>query len=339
MSAVPTTAAPAAPGTLTAIATPQVNSATQGAPQAANGDTPPLDWESEIQLVSSLAKLQELERKIHELRQLVPGKLLEPLQSLTNPKWGPQGSSFADSPVQLREGLEQAARTQLANIENFKSMWQGPELQPVWAHVESRLKDSAGQIVQPTGMWERDYDVLLEELLKVERGKDEELLREDEEAERAKAQSSEGEWQGVVESFIQRNLPGVRVIKEQETLSLAIALVKAGVIFHVAGVKEPDAPGVADWHVSSRAPPGRVPTKLENSMTECLNSRPRKWDLAFLLDMISSYADLKQTSCVKCNKLTNNSAQLPTIRRAQSTQPSQGEPRTFAFDALHSSCV
>jgi hypothetical protein len=36
----------------------------QGAPQMANGDIPPLNWESELQLVSSLAKLQELERKV-----------------------------------------------------------------------------------------------------------------------------------------------------------------------------------------------------------------------------------------------------------------------------------
>jgi hypothetical protein len=39
-------------------------SGTQEAPQAANGGAPPVNWESEIQLVSSLAKLQELERKV-----------------------------------------------------------------------------------------------------------------------------------------------------------------------------------------------------------------------------------------------------------------------------------
>lgn len=33
-------------------------------PQAGNVDTPDINWESEIQLVSSLAKLQELERKV-----------------------------------------------------------------------------------------------------------------------------------------------------------------------------------------------------------------------------------------------------------------------------------
>lgn len=214
---------------------------------------------------------------------MVPSKLLEPLSTLSNQS-APSTITFADSPVLLRNGLDQAARTQLANIESFKSTWQGPELTPVWAHVESRIKESNGQILQPTGMWERDYDVLLEDLLQAETSKEEERLREEEDAERTKVQSSEGGWQAIVESFIQRNVPGVRVIKGQGALSLAIALSKAGIIFHVEGLKEDDdAPGVAEWHVSSKAPPGRVPTKIENSIVECLNSRSRKWDLAFLL--------------------------------------------------------
>ncbi|OOQ88344.1 hypothetical protein PEBR_13539 [Penicillium brasilianum] len=314
----------------------QVSSAQ--APETANGDAPPVNWESEIQLVSSLAKLQELERKIHELRHVVPSKLLEPLATLSDQK-EPSGITYANSPMHLRNGLDQAARTQVAEIESFKSTWQGPELKPVWAHVESRIKDSNGQILQPTGMWEKDYDVLLEELLQAEKSKEQKRLREEEEAERTKAQSSEGGWQAIVESFIQRGVPGVRVIKGEGAPSLAIALSKAGIIFHIEGLKENDGSAVAEWHVSSRAAPGRVPTKIENSITECLNSRSRKWDLAFLLDMISSYADLKQTPCVKCQKLTNNSAQLPTIRRAQSNQPLEQEPRVFAFDALHSSCA
>lgn len=61
--------------------------------------------------------------------------------------------------------------------------------------------------------------------------------------------------------------------------------------------------------------------------------------LTLIQDMISSYADIKQTTCVKCNRLTDNSAQLPTIRQVQSTQAGQSEPQIFAFDALHPSCA
>lgn len=56
--------------------------------------------------------------------------------------------------------------------------------------------------------------------------------------------------------------------------------------------------------------------------------------------MISSYGDIKSTSCVKCNRLTDDGAQLPTLRHLrQNQQFTEGEARTYTFDALHSSCA
>lgn len=46
------------------LKTEEQAAAGQGAPQAGDGDVPHINWDSEIQLVSSLAKLQELERKV-----------------------------------------------------------------------------------------------------------------------------------------------------------------------------------------------------------------------------------------------------------------------------------
>lgn len=156
-------------------------------------------------------------------------------------------------------------------------------MKPVWAHVEARLREANGQILQPTGMWEKDYDVLLAELTKAEKTKEDERLREEEDAERTKALSSEGEWTAVIERFEQRNIPGVRVMKGQNQTSLAIALSRAGMVFLVAGVRDYNSSAVSGWQVSSRVAPGRSTTKLEQAVLECLNSRPRKWDLAFLL--------------------------------------------------------
>ena len=48
---------------------------------------------------------------------------------------------------------------------------------------------------------------------------------------------------------------------------------------------------------------------------------------------------MKQTVCVKCNKLTDSSAQLPVIRRAQAIPSAQQEPQGLVFDALHASCA
>ncbi|KAJ5498259.1 Mediator complex, subunit Med27 [Penicillium expansum] len=320
--------------TAPAMATTNQNSI-QG-PVTGNSDASGLD--SEIKLVSSLAKLQELERKIHELRGFMPQGLLEPLVPISNPDKVTLGNPIAETPRILRASLDEAARARVADVQQFQSLWRDPELTSVWAHVESRIKEANGQLLQPTGKWERDYDVLLEELAQKEKSKVDEHQREDEEAERIKAQSTEGEWKNVLERFIQRDMPGVRVITGQDETSLAIALVRAGVVFQVKGVSLPGCP-VSDWEISSKIA-GRSPTKLEDAILECVRSRQRKWDLAFLLDMISSYADIKQTPCVKCNRLTDNGAQLPTLRRPQANQQSvNGPARVYIFDALHFGCV
>lgn len=216
------------------------------------------------------------------MRRALPARLLEPLIPISNPSAPRLRNSVAESPPQLRGSLEQAAQTGLADIAKFQSIWRGPELKPVWEHVEARAKASNGQAPQPTGVWEKDYDVLLQELVKAEKVREEERQQADENAARAKVQSSEGEWEGVVERFIQRGLPGVRVIKGQEALSLAVALPKAGMVLLLRGVKEPDAVGVSEWQVFIKSP-GGGPTKMETSILDCLRSRPRKWDLAFLL--------------------------------------------------------
>lgn len=207
---------------------------------------------------------------------------MEPLIPISNPSAPRLRNSVAESPPLLRGGLEQAARSGLADVEKFQSMWRGPELKPVWDLVEARAKTSNGRPPQPTGVWEKDYDVLLQELVKAEKAKEEERQQADENAERAKVESSEDEWKGVVERFIQRGLPGIRVIQGQNPLSLAVALSKAGMMLLLRGVKEADVAGVSEWQVFIKSPAG-APTKMETSILDCLRSRPRKWDLAFLL--------------------------------------------------------
>ena len=164
----------------------------------------------------------------------------------------------------------------------------------MWEHVQTRVRESNGQLVQPSGMWEKDYGSLLAGLVKTDKSAEEDRLREEESAERAKALSSEGEWQAVVERFSQRGLSGVHVIldKEQNKADLAVTLSRAGMVFLLEGAREPDSPGVANWHISNKVAPGRTPTKLEFAILDCLNSRPRKWDLAFLL--VSTYVYFKE---------------------------------------------
>ncbi|KAJ5747958.1 uncharacterized protein N7511_009654, partial [Penicillium nucicola] len=322
--------------TTSAMSTTNQNT-TQGTMVSTENDNS-LRLDSEIQLVSSLAKLQELERKkIHELREFMPQGLLEPLVPISNPEKVTADNAVAETPQIFRENLTEAARARVADVQKFQSLWRDPTLQPVWAHVESRIIESNGQLLQPSGKWETDYDVLLEELSKKEKTKEDDQKQEEEDAERAKAFFTKGEWQAVLERFVQRDVPGVRVIKGQDETSLAVALVRAGIVFQIQGIPGPEVP-ISEWEVSSKVA-SRAPTKMEIAILDCLGSRPRKWDLAFLLDMISSYADIKQTPCVKCNRLTNTGAQLPTLRRPQPYQQSTEGPRIYTFDALHAGCI
>ncbi|GFF33864.1 hypothetical protein IFM61606_01598 [Aspergillus udagawae] len=292
-------------------------------------------WTSEMQYVSSLAKLQKMEATIHQLRTLVSGRLMEPIVPIVNPKVAAR-RPLPKSPRVLSEQLSQTARASVAEVQEFQAMWRSPEMKAIWDHVDARIKQNGGQLLQPTGMWERDYDVLLEELEKEERAQKEQQQRVKEEEERAKIQAVEGGWRTIVETFIRRNLPGVRVMAHQDQARITIVLVKAGMAFQLQAVNG-DGHDMADWRVQDMAAPGKPKTKLETAVAACLNACPRQWDIAYLLDMIASYSDVKQTPCAKCGKMTDNAAQLPSIRRPNPIQSSQDQP--VVWEAYHPACI
>ncbi|EAL84530.1 hypothetical protein KXW98_008874 [Aspergillus fumigatus] len=292
-------------------------------------------WTSEMQYVSSLAKLQKMEATIHQLRTLLSGRLIEPIIPIINPKVASR-RPLPKSPRVLFEQLSQTARASVAEVQEFQAMWRSPEMKAIWDHVDARIKQNGGQLLQPTGMWEQDYDVLLEELEKEEQAQKEQQQRAKEEEERAKIQGVEGGWRTIVETFTRRNLPGIRVMAHQDQPRITVVSVKAGMAFQLQAVNG-DGHDMVDWRVQELAAPGRPKTKLETAVAACLNARPRQWDLAYLLDMIASYSDVKQTPCVKCGKMTDNAAQLPSVRRPNPLQSSQGQP--VLWEAYHPTCI
>ena len=188
------------------------------------------------------------------------------------------------SPQSLYEQLSKTTRDGVAEVNNFQTKWRGPEMKAVWDHVDAKIRENGGQLLQPTGMWERDYDVLLEKLVKEEESKKEEQQRVEEEVERARInQSAEGYWRRVVDNFTQRNVPGVRVVPSKTRDFVAVSLVKAGMNFEAQVISASEEDGVSTWQVSNKEHPRKPPSKLETAICHCLNSRPRQWDLAFLL--------------------------------------------------------
>ncbi|PYH47184.1 RNA polymerase II mediator complex subunit MED27 domain-containing protein [Aspergillus saccharolyticus JOP 1030-1] len=295
-------------------------------------------WDTEMQLVSSLAKLQRLEGMIHQLRTLLPGRLLEPLKSTVNPGMA-TGQVGVSSPRALFEQLKQCVQSGVSEVADFQTLWRSSEMKAVWDRVDTQIQNNGGQLLQPRGVWEEDYDVLLEGLVKEEQAKQAERRSAEEESERSKIQATEGGWRAIAEGFAQRNVPGVRVqVSNMNTASVLVALVKAGMILNVHTVEGLESHGIPDWRITSKASPGQPVSKLEGAVLQCLNSRPRQWDLLYLLDMISSYANIKQTPCMKCNKMTDNAAQLPAVRKPK-TVPSVDGQSTTVWEAYHPSCV
>ncbi|RHZ47409.1 RNA polymerase II mediator complex subunit MED27 domain-containing protein [Aspergillus thermomutatus] len=322
----------------TGVIVPKMEQSPQGTSPAEvpdKGNSSAEAWTSEMQYVSSLAKLQKMEATIHQLRTLLPGRLMEPIVPIVNPKAASR-RPLPKSPRVLSEQLSQTARAGVAEVQEFQSMWRSPEMKAIWDHVDARIKQNGGQLLQPTGMWERDYDVLLEELEKEQRTEKEQQQRVKEEEERAKIQAVDGGWRTIVETFIRRSPPGVRVMPHQDQPRITVVLVKVGMAFQLQAVNG-DGQAVIDWRVQDQAAPGKPKTKLETAVAACLNARPRQWDLAYLLDMISSYSDIKQTPCAKCGKMTDNAAQLPTLRKPNPIQSSQGQP--VVWEAYHAACI
>jgi hypothetical protein len=226
--------------------------------------------------------------QIHQLRSLLPDRLLAPLIPIVNPRKA-DGRATPKSPQALYESLAQCARDGVAEVEGFKSMWQSPELKPVWDWMDQKLNESNGQYPQPTGMWERDYDIILRNLENEDRQIEEQRQKEEEEQERLQALSAEGGWRGVIESFEKRQLPGLRLLVSKNEAMIKVHLGMAGMRFDVQEVVSPEDAGAIEWQVETPTQLAKTPSRLETAICANLNRRPRKWDLAYLLVSLLIY--------------------------------------------------
>ncbi|RDW67188.1 RNA polymerase II mediator complex subunit MED27 domain-containing protein [Aspergillus mulundensis] len=299
---------------------------------------PALDPElldQELQLVSSLAKLQKLEEMIHQLRTLLPERLLEPLALIINLK-AATAVSVPNSPQALYQRLSQSASDGVREVETFKSLWRGREMKAVWERVDTLIYENAGQLLQSNGMWQEDYDKILEEIAKHDAARKEKQQRAKEEEERSQLQSAEGGWRALVEEYSQTGFPGMRVLPPRRDSSFVVLLPKVGLSFKVnaIGTGQEDVP---EFNVTSKSSSAEPASKVESTVLGCLNARPRKWDLNYLFGMILSYSNLFQTTCAKCGKMQDQAANLPTLRRLNPTTPQPEQLPTF--EAYHATCV
>ncbi|QKX54592.1 uncharacterized protein TRUGW13939_01680 [Talaromyces rugulosus] len=316
-----------------------------------NTDQPPqlaVDWESERQLVSSLAKLQELESKIHTLRTLLPNRLLAPINPIINDhqqrsNGSNNNNALPRNPQDLNARLTKAAISGVAEVAELRALWQSPETYAIWARLTQKMKEGNGAFPQPSGMWERDYAELLKEL----EAEDKSLRKDGDDDDDNNNNKGEGlergqqsditGWKAIVESFQQRQLPHFRIATSKTSSSvLLVHLGLAGIAFELeqAAATSSSDSSTAEWRVSTHSSSSSRPvSRLETAIVQQLNARQRKWDLRYLLvcplfyilragkkltsqEMILAYSDIRRSPCKKCNMMTDSQAQLPIVRRA-----------------------
>ncbi|KAH8703448.1 mediator complex subunit 27-domain-containing protein [Talaromyces proteolyticus] len=335
--------------------------------------TQSVDWDSERQIVSSLAKLQELEAKIHELRSLLPDRLLAPISPIVNPRQRSPSNPIPRNPQELNARLTKSAAEGVAELNNFKGLWQSPDVQEIWARINQKMTENKGSFPQPSGMWDRDYEILLKEIDgREDNSKQSEMNqngKDDTQHTTLSSKTEEGKegWKNIIESFQNNQSPGFRITTSKNASMIIVTLGLAGItldiqeiITNAANTSDSGTPASAysrslpEWRVSAaqQSIASRPASRLESAIVQQLNNRPRKWDLRYLLEMMQAYTNIKRTPCKKCNLMTDSQAQLPIVRRpvGQGSNSATGEninassgsengENTITWEAYHTSCL
>lgn len=215
------------------------------------------------------------------MRVLIPDRLLAPLLPIIRPqnKLGPY-KQVPNSPHNLLQQLVSTGKEGAAEVDAFREEWTRPELKHVWDRIEQKMKDSGGEHPQSTGVWEKDYDVILAEIDREEERKREEGERDVELKEKQEYLSTEGGWRGVIERFREKEVPDVRILVDPKGDVITAVLLKAGLSIIIQQPQEEDNGNPDVWRILYK--PGRT-TKLEEEMMQCLHQRRRQWDLSYLL--------------------------------------------------------
>lgn len=199
-------------------------------------------------------------------------------------KFGPY-KQVPNSPQNLLQQLVSTGQEGAAEVESFKKEWTRPELKSVWDRIEQKMKDSGGDHPPPTGVWEKDYDVILAEIDREEERKWEEGEKDVEQKEKQEYLSMEGGWRGVIERLREKEVPDVRISVDPKGDVITVVLLKAGLSVIIQQPQEGDNGNPDVWRILYK--PGRT-TKLEEEIMQCLNQRRRQWDLSYLLVSFSS---------------------------------------------------
>jgi hypothetical protein len=250
---------------------------------------------------------------------LLPDRLLAPINPIVNPRRTNESAasnSIPRNPQVLSALLRKSAVDSVTEVNNFKSLWTSADMQDIWHKVDEKLAETKGAFPQvEAGMWRVDYAELLKEMDEKDQKENDKkggVVEMEVDNELPPSVSSiygsaeQTDPKRVVESFQARQIPGFRVASTRNESTIVVSLGLAGLSFEIqealtttttttttettSETTTTNTTNKPEYRVSTRQHlPLSKPTasagtsRLETAIVQQLNSRPRKWDLRYLL--------------------------------------------------------
>ncbi|KAF1837282.1 hypothetical protein BDW02DRAFT_157558 [Decorospora gaudefroyi] len=278
-----------------------------GGPDAAA--QPGAGWD-EAQCTAALARLEELQAQIDNLRLAIP-RIIEPFHRPPNPM---TYKLYAQGVIGSQKGLEA-----------LKSQWMQHETQSVFEHVKKSFSADANlseSVTMPSHGWRERARKARESIKKTEGDSVEDIG----------ATLTDEHLSQIIADFSQTH-PNLKMEIRDDKRSILVRFLSGCVTLKFRIRIEREANG---RHKLNAQCLGTTEPFL--AITRCVASRPHTNDLKDLLDMIAAYKTVEGTSCAKCGKLLDNSAMTPTARRNKQIDSTGGAAKT-TWEAFHEDCL
>ncbi|KAH8732250.1 mediator complex subunit 27-domain-containing protein [Phaeosphaeriaceae sp. PMI808] len=272
-------------------------------------DQPAADWD-EAQCAAALARLEEIQAMINNLRTAIP-RIIEPMHR------PPSSSTFK---------LYAKAITGSQNdIKDLQAQWRSPETQNMFEYTRKSLSanpDLTASKSTPAHGW-------------IERERKE---RESKKKNRRNSVDENSaiftgdEIARIVVDF-HKTHPSIKLDTQEDNRMISTQFVSGSISMRFRVTIEREANGRHRLAVECT---GTMEPFL--SISRCIASRPQPNDLRSLLDMITAYKNVKGTSCAKCGKLLDDAILIPTARRSKQVVAKDETTKTV-WEALHESCL
>ncbi|KAL7271743.1 hypothetical protein RUND412_005483 [Rhizina undulata] len=315
-----------------------------------NGPAPPTTsadggWNDE-KLVEALRRLDDLHRKLINMRNVIPS-IIEPL------------TSNYSNPADMFSDLSERAISSSEQIATFNTLWTASK--PIFDHADASRNQNPRGInrlaVQEVFLPKSEEEKTAEEIHVEEDAEMKDANEEVEEDEEA-IETPEEEVEGIIEEF-KKSVEGIEVelVKEEDGAKKLIRMTLLSPMFlrFEIDIQSPssasDSSNISKRYivtsVANSENPNAAPPHLYTHLLRSIAAHQSTGNLRLILEMLATYVTIFSTRCEKCGSLTAGSkAELPVVRkRVKDTVSTNGTgdmgtikvPKRWA--AFHEVCI